>query len=834
MKNVMKRLMVCGLCVSMLVGCGTSTDTSKTGTGKKNIEVGNLAGNGQEDNMSELNSIIELKAKYEDQEKYEYTDPMYNLEKNHVFTYDVGEAFFKSEEYEAFKVYSDSNFQNTVNIKIEDNYDDDKITISPSLVFSYENEEDSRTDGTWGSRSKFWLVQYMDTKTGKELDKPIVTVFSIAQELNTPTMKQSVGGDGYYKLSWSKVDGADYYEVYEYDKGLDYASLAVTTENLECSNADFAHVKKYEEEFKEEYRDTEIDVDTQMTMNHFLDSGDSFFVVAKTNDGKHSGMSNECDPQEIANQIPISQSWDFQTDYTGTDALALPAYVDIEMMDGSIGKYVIEYRGGTATLYDDGTIAVDASIKNLPIAMYRVRLTGVDYDTFMAQTKNLIQRGDELAGRTGSANENIDIPFVPDSQETPEDESGDDDADVDEENINDNTDVDENGTGDTDVEDENGNDDTDVEDENDNGDTDVDENGNDDTDVEDESGDDVGGETVNVAGVELPENVAKTVYANSSLSEWLALNFLAQNETISLDGFKEASDSEKLGDAFIEAYRQNPLCGIINNLEYDYDKNEFVVEYAQTKEETQNMQQECLKKAKDVAGEIIQDGMSDYEKEQAINQYLCDNAEYNYDVMNYEAEDGSIGDEAVEKYPNSFTPYGILVENFGVCESYAEAFHLVANEAGLQSIMVVGTLEGGGHEWNRVLLNGKWYTLDVTNNDKEVAANALFNISDEVAAEILKESDVCILDDYAGEYKADDMKYEYYTVNGLVAEDTEQAKKVLIDGLKKDGNTSVRMEESLSTDALEELVQQVVNEADVEQVSYVQFGRVVGITIATE
>ena len=93
MKNVMKRLMVCGLCVSMLVGCGTSTDTSKTGTGKKNIEVGNLAGNGQEDDMSELNSIIELKAKYEDQEKYEYTDPMYNLEKNHVFTYDVGEAF---------------------------------------------------------------------------------------------------------------------------------------------------------------------------------------------------------------------------------------------------------------------------------------------------------------------------------------------------------------------------------------------------------------------------------------------------------------------------------------------------------------------------------------------------------------------------------------------------------------------------------------------------------------------------------------------------------------------------------------------------------------------
>jgi len=52
-------------------------------------------------------------------------------------------------------------------------------------------------------------------------------------------------------------------------------------------------------------------------------------------------MSNECNPEDIMNQIPVSQNWDFQTEYTGNDILALPAYVDIDMMDGSVGPDVL-------------------------------------------------------------------------------------------------------------------------------------------------------------------------------------------------------------------------------------------------------------------------------------------------------------------------------------------------------------------------------------------------------------------------------------------------------------------------------------------------------------
>ena len=333
-----------------------------------------------------------------------------------------------------------------------------------------------------------------------------------------------------------------------------------------------------------------------------------------------------------------------------------------------------------------------------------------------------------------------------------------------------------------------------------------------------------------MAGVELPQNVADTVYANSSLSEWLAINLLAHNESISLAGFNEASDSEKLGESFDEAYRQNPLCGIIDDLGYNYDTNSITVKYAQSKEDTLNMQQESIKKAKEIVGQIITDQMSDYEKEAAINKYLCDNATYNFDVI---GDDGDVDQSLVDQNANSFTPYGVLVENLGVCESYAEAFHLVASEAGLPSIMVVGTLSGGGHEWNRVLLDGKWYTLDVTNNDNEIVPNSLFNLSDTAAGEILKQESVCVLSSVADQFVADDMDHEYYAVNGLAVSDTNAANDLLVKGLMENGTASVRINMDLNDAQFEELLQNVVNASNLDTIQYLIMGDVIGVTKAT-
>ena len=796
MKNVMKRILVCGLCMSMLAGCASQKEnvepqvqsTEKSASDKRESNAA-LQKEKLQAKASGMKNLAALQDKYADSEDYRYTEPMFNLAKDYKFSYDVGSGYFANEQTPGFAVFRDSDLEKSVDITIDRDYDNNKVTIVPTVVFQFQDHLTKEIDYTWGDMSKFWLVQYRDTQTGDELDKPLVTVFTIARDLNTPTLKQSVGEDGYYKLSWTPVDGADYYDVYKYDDvAMGFADIQMTTDKLECTEADFNDVVESRQDLEDMVEGTELENMQQWTMNSYLNIGHSYFVVAKTNDGKFSGMSNICNPMDIGNQIPVMVQDDFQSEYTGTDPMSLPAYVNVEMLDGSIGKYVIEYYGANAALLTDGSISISPGIRNLPIAMQSIKITGVDYDELIKSGEKLREREEQLEGKTGSTSENIDIPYVPDSQDNPQDQTQENQQTPAQDNQQ-----------------------SPAQD-------------NQQTPSSDDSS------SVNMAGVELPQNVADTVYANSSLSEWLAINLLAHNESISLAGFNEASDSEKLGESFDEAYRQNPLCGIIDDLGYNYDTNSITVKYAQSKEDTLNMQQESIKKAKEIVGQIITDQMSDYEKEAAINKYLCDNATYNFDVI---GDDGDVDQSLVDQNANSFTPYGVLVENLGVCESYAEAFHLVASEAGLPSIMVVGTLSGGGHEWNRVLLDGKWYTLDVTNNDNEIVPNSLFNLSDTAAGEILKQESACVLSSVADQFVADDMDHEYYTVNGLAVSDTNAANDLLVKGLMENGTASVRINMDLNDAQFEELLQNVVNASNLDTIQYLIMGDVIGVTKAT-
>ncbi|MBQ8732662.1 MAG: hypothetical protein IJY82_07535 [Oscillospiraceae bacterium] len=66
--------------------------------------------------------------------------------------------------------------------------------------------------------------------------------------------------------------------------------------------------------------------------------------------------------------------------------------------------------------------------------------------------------------------------------------------------------------------------------------------------------------------------------------------------------------------------------------------------------------------------------------------------------------------------PDDWTAYGIVVNHYGVCESYAEAFQALCLAAGINCTGIVGTA-GGGHKWNAVQLEGEWYICDITFDD---------------------------------------------------------------------------------------------------------------------
>lgn len=124
------------------------------------------------------------------------------------------------------------------------------------------------------------------------------------------------------------------------------------------------------------------------------------------------------------------------------------------------------------------------------------------------------------------------------------------------------------------------------------------------------------------------------------------------------------------------------------------NKATIKITYKTTKEQEQYVDAELTR----IVSSIISPNMSEFDKITAINKYLIDRFEY----------DNSL---------KSNTAYTALTTGKATCQGYAMAAYKMFNLIGIENRIVVGELDGVPHGWNLVKLNGKWYHLDVTNND---------------------------------------------------------------------------------------------------------------------
>ncbi|MCQ6562448.1 S-layer homology domain-containing protein [Paenibacillus mendelii] len=158
-------------------------------------------------------------------------------------------------------------------------------------------------------------------------------------------------------------------------------------------------------------------------------------------------------------------------------------------------------------------------------------------------------------------------------------------------------------------------------------------------------------------------------------------------------------------------------------------------------------------KAKAVLADIIKPGMSDYEKELAIHDYLVLHVAYDYD--NYSK--GTVPDA-------SYSAYGTLMDGIAVCQGYANTAKLLLNMAGIEAHIVTGKVKGELHTWNKVLIGGEYYNLDVTWDDPvpDVPGRVdygYFNVTDEQLRIDHSWQDTLP--------KATATKYNYYVFNSL-------------------------------------------------------------------
>ena len=115
---------------------------------------------------------------------------------------------------------------------------------------------------------------------------------------------------------------------------------------------------------------------------------------------------------------------------------------------------------------------------------------------------------------------------------------------------------------------------------------------------------------------------------------------------------------------------------------------------------------------KEIIKKIIKNGMSDYEKVKAINDYMMLNVSYDSENL----KNNTI--PAV-----SYTALGAMEKKVAVCAGYAKMFQVLANCAGLEATYVTGDTPYGYHAWNQVKVEGKWYNIDVTWNDPDCETN---------------------------------------------------------------------------------------------------------------
>lgn len=132
-------------------------------------------------------------------------------------------------------------------------------------------------------------------------------------------------------------------------------------------------------------------------------------------------------------------------------------------------------------------------------------------------------------------------------------------------------------------------------------------------------------DTPSSVSTERPE-VPDKVFATNPMTDFIAANLIAGNYAMSLEGFANNTDSHFVMDAFGEARYQNPLVLYADQLNYNSSTKTLVVVPSNDVDMAgiAEKQEAIRAEAKRVIAEIIQPGMSDLEKEMAINQYLCE------------------------------------------------------------------------------------------------------------------------------------------------------------------------------------------------------------------
>lgn len=693
---------------------------------------------------------------------------------------------------DVFRLYQDADLKYPVEAGFYD-YDADTgiLTIMPPFYGIGEidsSEVDlSHLSGSylhgdeeygWGTLPQYYLVTEVDTETGEKLETPVITVIKVCPEiLQAPQLVFDQTEEGLARFKWQEVPGAEGYLVFNIHKddenGLwDDTNVFADTDDtvwvgdmfenegeVLSMNSRFCYhytseddMAKFEGEDYDFLREFIVDGDYDEFYSEY------YGVIAYNSEGC-SSISNLLSGKELASMLPMEIASFYNEDgFWGlTSVLDLPATMGITMCDGTLAQKIVNY--------DFENVYKDTELNSITITgradqtafTWEYKIYDLDLDEVDEQLELIRQRQEKLKSKGGTVAPSIMIEEETETAKAAETEQETEEVETEE--------------------------------------------------IETESAK----ETEEAAVEEKAPrgSIQIKVTANSAMSEYIATYMLESKDAIDISAFPEAADTEKIVDAFFEAQYQNPLILGVQGGGIDPENRILYVDYDFEKNVTAEKQAVLKERVAQIVSEIITEDMSDIEKEMAINAYLCENAYYDDAALeNAEQYDFARVDE---EFYDSFTAYGVLVDGVGVCASYSAAFKLLADAAGLESIVVTGYLDGSTpHAWNKVKLDDQWYIVDTTNNDNEVISNALLNLSDEAAYGTLVENEKFVMDSHLYEYTSKTDELEYYHMEEQYFS-TDEVAKQLADLLENDGKAVLRTEYHLDDETFAEIAQEAAN-----------------------
>ncbi len=130
-------------------------------------------------------------------------------------------------------------------------------------------------------------------------------------------------------------------------------------------------------------------------------------------------------------------------------------------------------------------------------------------------------------------------------------------------------------------------------------------------------------------------------------------------------------------------------------------------------------------KARAVMLKIVDDNMTELQKMYAIYDWMALNVDYDYAMI-----DNTLTKEEPSSKYNAYYLEGVFIDKQAVCDGRAKAVSLMCGMEGIRSMRITGVADGGGHAWNKVLIdhnNDKkrdWFVVDTTWGDPAYATSS--------------------------------------------------------------------------------------------------------------